>query len=166
VRSTESAQRYPDEGSDNEHRMQDETVVSEFTHQAETFNASAVARAAHTRDELVVLADPKPSQRWFELACEPNVVSRRLAPRVREVHGRPDSHHGRARPPGDSPSRDTNARFEVGDATATRLATASVDGAIARFSIHHLPVPSRLFDELARVVRPGGAVVLGRPSCR
>lgn len=53
-----------------------------------------------------------------------------------------------------------NATFAVGDATATQRETASVDGAIARFTIHHLPVPSRLFEELARVVRPGGTIVL------
>ena len=36
----------------------------------------------------------------------------------------------------------------------------SFDGAVTRFSIHHIPVPSRLIDELARVVRPGGTIVI------
>jgi len=141
--------------------MQDETIVEEFTQQAETFNASAAANARETLDELVALAAPRSSQRWLEAACGPGVVSRRLAPLVREVHGidltpamidvarREAAHAGI-----------TNATFEVGDATATPLATASVDGAVARFTIHHLPVPSRLIDELARLVRPGGTIVL------
>ena len=59
-----------------------------------------------------------------------------------------------------------NATFGVGDATATQLETASVDGAIARFTIHHLPVPRRLVEELARVVRPGGTSVLADDVAR
>lgn len=50
--------------------------------------------------------------------------------------------------------------FAVGDATALALEDGSVDGAVARFTIHHVPLPGRLVDELARVVRPGGLVVL------
>ncbi|MGZ4250562.1 MAG: class I SAM-dependent methyltransferase [Solirubrobacteraceae bacterium] len=53
-----------------------------------------------------------------------------------------------------------NATFAVGDATALDLPTASFDGAIARYMLHHVPAPSRVFGELARVVRPGGHVVL------
>jgi SAM-dependent methyltransferase len=53
-----------------------------------------------------------------------------------------------------------NATFAVGDATALDLPDASLDGAIARFTLHHVPVPGRLLQELARVVRPGGCIVL------
>jgi SAM-dependent methyltransferase len=53
-----------------------------------------------------------------------------------------------------------NATFAVGDATGLELPTASVDGAITRFSIHHVPAPIRLLTELARVVRPGGRIIL------
>ena len=53
-----------------------------------------------------------------------------------------------------------NATFSVGDATALPDPDGAYDGAIARFTLHHVPVPARLVEELARVVRPGGAVVL------
>jgi SAM-dependent methyltransferase len=53
-----------------------------------------------------------------------------------------------------------NVEFSVGDATALDAADGSFDGALARFTIHHVPVPARLVEEMARVVRPGGAVVL------
>jgi SAM-dependent methyltransferase len=53
-----------------------------------------------------------------------------------------------------------NATFGVGDATDTGLPPASFDGAASRFAIHHIPAPGRLVGELARVVRPGGRVVL------
>jgi SAM-dependent methyltransferase len=141
--------------------MQDETIITEFTQQAEAFNASAVARDAETLDALVRLAAPQAGERWLEAACGPGIISRNLAPRVGEVHGvdltpamvelarREAAQAGLG-----------NATFAVGDATALELPTASVDGAIARFTIHHIPVPARLVEELSRVVRPGGRIVL------
>src|SRR5881409_3090590 len=48
----------------------------------------------------------------------------------------------------------------VGDAAALDFADASFDGAVTRFSLHHVRVPGRVVAEMARVVRPGGAVVV------
>jgi SAM-dependent methyltransferase len=141
--------------------VQDETLLAEFTHQAEGFNRSVVAHAGETLDALVALAAPAPAERWLDVACGPGIVSRALARHAGEVHGvdmtpamievarREAAAAGLA-----------NATFAAGDATALDLAQASFDGAVARFAIHHLPVPSRLVGELARVVRPGGRIVL------
>jgi SAM-dependent methyltransferase len=141
--------------------MQDETVVVEFTRQAEAYNLADVVHAAATLDSLVAFARPQAGERWLEAACGPGVVARRLAPLVGEVHGvdltpamvelaRREALAGGLR----------NATFEVGDATDLDLPAATFDGALARFAIHHVPVPARLVEELARVVRPGGVVVL------
>ena len=53
-----------------------------------------------------------------------------------------------------------NIDFSLGDATALALADDSFDGAVNRFSLHHIPVPQRLLEEMARVVKPGGWVVV------
>jgi SAM-dependent methyltransferase len=53
-----------------------------------------------------------------------------------------------------------NAVFSVGDAPALGFGEGSFDGAVTRFSLHHIPLPGRVVEQLARVVRPGGAVVL------
>ena len=53
-----------------------------------------------------------------------------------------------------------NATFEVADATATHFDSASFDHAVTRFSLHHIPAPVRLMRELARVVRPGGKIIV------
>lgn len=50
-----------------------------------------------------------------------------------------------------------NAEFSVGDATALEFEDASFDGAVTRFSLHHIPVPGRVVAEMARVVGPGGS---------
>lgn len=141
--------------------MQDETIVAEFTQQAEAFNESAVARAPETLDDLVRLAAPEAGERWLDVACGPGIVTRALAPHAREVHGvdmTPAMVELARREA--AAARLVNTTFAVGDATALAIPTASVDGAVARFSIHHHPVPSRLLEELTRVVRPQGRVIL------
>ena len=132
-----------------------------FTEQAQTFNASAVANAAETLDAILAAAQPQPSERWLEAACGPGIISRRLAPHVASMHGVDitpamiEVAREEARATGID-----NATFQAVDATATGLDAASFDGAVTRFSIHHLPVPARLFTELARLVRPGGRIVI------
>jgi SAM-dependent methyltransferase len=139
--------------------MQDDRLVGEFTHQAESFNASEAANARATLDELVDFAAPRADERWLEAACGPGVVARALAPHAMSVHGvdlTPAMIELARREAAGLP----NVTFEVGDATALREPDGAYDGAIARFTIHHVPVPQRLVDELARVVKPGGSVVL------
>jgi ubiquinone/menaquinone biosynthesis C-methylase UbiE len=141
--------------------MHDADVVAEFTQQAETFNDSATARSEEMLDRLIVLGQPAPDERWLEAACGPGIISRRLARHVREVVG-VDMTPAMI----EVARRDTaragigNATFAVGDATGLEFPDASFDGAISRFSIHHIPAAGRVFEELARVVAPGGRVVL------
>ncbi len=141
--------------------MHDETTVEAFTQQAETFASSAIAHASETLDGLVRLADPRAGERWLDVACGPGIVCRALAPHVAEVHGidlTPEMVRVARRET--AAAGLDNATFGVGDATALELPDARLDGAVARFAIHHIPLPGRLFDELARVVRPGGRVVV------
>jgi len=120
-----------------------------------------VANANEILDTIVDHAQPQRSERWLEAACGPGIVSRRFAPLAKSVHGVDlvpamiDTARREAAAAGID-----NLTFEVADATATELPTASFDGAVTRFSIHHLPVPARLFGELARVVRPGGRIAV------
>jgi len=139
--------------------MQDERLVGEFTHQAESFNRSQAANARETLEALVELAAPQPGERWLEAACGPGVVSRALAPRAGSVHG-VDLTPAMVELARREAAGLDNATFAVGDATALDDADGSYDGALARFTIHHVPVPARLVEELARVVRPGGHLLL------
>jgi SAM-dependent methyltransferase len=139
--------------------MTDETLVGEFTHQAESFNRSQAANARETLAALVELAGPKPDERWLEAACGPGIVTRALAPRAGSVRG-VDLTPAMVELARREAAGLDNVTFEVGDATALDEADGAYDGAIARFTLHHVPVPARLVEEMTRVVRPGGAVVL------
>jgi SAM-dependent methyltransferase len=137
------------------------TNVDRFTAQAETVNRSGVANDAELLDRLIRFAAPHADERWIDVACGPGVVARALAPNVRHVTGvdatpamvdlarREAAVHGVE-----------NASFTVGDAGALALPDASFDGGLARFALHHIPRPERVVGELARVVRPGGRVLV------
>lgn len=134
-------------------------VVGEFTHQAEAFNRSAVMRSPDTLDRLLEALPAAPGQRWLDAACGPGVVARALArsvgavegvdltPAMVEVARREADREGVA-----------NATFAVGDATRLEFPDGGFDGAVTRFSLHHVPLPGRVLEELARVVRPGGTI--------
>ena len=141
--------------------MEPDQVVREFTHQSESFNVAPVMRSADTLGRLVDLIPAAPDAHWLDAACGPGLVARALAPRVGEVHGvdmTPAMVEVARREAGAEGIG--NAVFSVGDATALDFADASCDGAVTRFSLHHIPLPGRVVTELARVVRPGGAVVV------
>jgi SAM-dependent methyltransferase len=141
--------------------MTQKEIVGEFTHQAESFAASTVAQSSRTLDELLRLAAPRPGQRWLEVACGPGIISRRLAGEVAEVHGidvTPAMIEVARREAARAGAG--NATFALGDATALKEPDGSFDGAITRFSLHHIPAPGRVLEEMARVARPGSAIVV------
>ena len=53
-----------------------------------------------------------------------------------------------------------SVRFEVGELESIPLDSASVDLAVCALALTHLPDPGPAIEELARVVRPGGHVVV------
>lgn len=136
-------------------------VVREFTHQAESFNRSPVMRSADTLDRLVDALPAGSDQLWLDAACGPGLVARALAPLVGGVVGvdltpamlevarREAAHDGLG-----------NVRFEAGDVTRLEFGDGTFDGALTRFSLHHIPLPGRVVSELARVTRPGGTLVV------
>lgn len=53
-----------------------------------------------------------------------------------------------------------NVSFAVGDAEALPFKPRSFDAVLCSNSFHHYPHPERFFAEVARVLRPGGRLVL------
>jgi SAM-dependent methyltransferase len=138
-----------------------DVVVGEFTHQAEAFNRSPGHRSADTLGRLIESIPSARHESWLDAACGPGLVSRALARRVGAIHGIDLTPamvalaKREARREGIS-----NATFSLGDATSLEFGDESFDGVVSRFSLHHIPVPGRAIVEFARVVRPGGAVVV------
>lgn len=136
-------------------------IRDEFAHQAESFARSPTMSLAETLGVLVDLVPPDPEADWIEVACGPGLIARALAPRVGSVAGLDltPAMIEKARVDATAAAVD-NVSFEVGDATALDLPDDSLDGAITRFSLHHIPAPVRVLEEMRRVVKPGGYVVV------
>jgi SAM-dependent methyltransferase len=137
------------------------SIREEFAHQADAFARAPALSGAATLDVLVELAPEDAEARWVEIACGPGLIARAMAPRVGSVLGVDLTpamiEKGRA----DAAAAGVeNVSFEVGDATALDLPDDSFDGAITRFSLHHIPAPIRVLEEMRRVVKPGGYVVV------
>jgi SAM-dependent methyltransferase len=140
----------------------EESIRDEFTHQAESFARSAAMSSAEMLGALAQLVPEDAGASWIEVACGPGLVAREIAGRVGSVRGvdltpamlETARREAAARGIG-------NVEFSEGDATALRFDGDGFDGAITRFSLHHIPAPARVVAEMARVVRPGGLVVVG-----
>jgi SAM-dependent methyltransferase len=64
----------------------------------------------------------------------------------------------------DAVRRVPGALFTVGDLAALPLATASVDVVVCFEAIEHVDDPYRALDELARVLAPGGSLLVSSPN--
>ncbi len=139
-----------------------DAIRAEFTHQSSSFGRAAVMTSAETLGALVEIVPEDAAGAWVDLACGPGLVTRAVAGRVGSVLGLDltpamvEEAKRRAEEEGVA-----NVEFSVADATATELPEASFDGAITRLSLHHIPGPARVVAEMARLVRPGGCVVIG-----
>jgi SAM-dependent methyltransferase len=142
--------------------MYEDSIREEFTHQSGSFGKAAVMTSAEMLGALIELVPEDASARWIETACGTGLVSRALAGKVGSVTGvdLTPAMLEQAKS-GAADEGVENAGFSVGDATALEFADGSFDGAVTRLSLHHIPLPGRAIAELARVVRPGGTVIVG-----
>jgi SAM-dependent methyltransferase len=141
--------------------MYEESIRAEFTHQTESFARNRIATAAETLGVVVDLVPADREASWLEVACGPAAISRALAAKVGRVQGI-DLTPAMVDKAREEAGREGigNAEFSVGDATSLEFGDASFDGAVTRFSFHHIPAPQRVLEEMARVVRPGGWVIV------
>ncbi len=137
------------------------SIRDEFAHQADAFARSPTMSLVETLGVVVDLAPVDPGARWVEIACGPGLIARAMAPRVRSVLGLDltPAMVEKARSEAAAAAVE-NVSFELGDASALDLPDDAFDGAITRFSLHHIPAPVRVLEEMRRVVRPGGWVAV------
>lgn len=118
-------------------------------------------RSQETLGALIDLLPTDDRQGWIDVACGPGLVARALAPRVGAVVG-VDLTEAMVELGAAEAAREGvgNLRFVRGDVARLPFRDATFDGAVTRFSFHHIPLPGRCLEEMARVVRPGGWVAV------
>jgi SAM-dependent methyltransferase len=141
--------------------MYEDSIRTEFTHQSRSFGTSPAMTSAETLGALIALIPGNAGGDWIDVACGPGVVSRATAVRVGSVKGvdLTPAMIAEAERRADDEGIE-NVGFALGDATALEFADDSFDGAITRLSLHHIPAPGRVVAEMARLVRPGGWILV------
>jgi ubiquinone/menaquinone biosynthesis C-methylase UbiE len=97
----------------------------------------------------------------LDLGCGPGIVTAYLAPNVREVVAYDltpemlDKARQRCQKAGLK-----NVRFELGSAEQLPFKNESFDCVVIRLTIHHFPEPRRVMEEVVRVTRRKGKVVV------
>jgi SAM-dependent methyltransferase len=136
-------------------------VVVQFSAQVERFVGSPHANATESLVRLRAAVAPSATDRVLDVGCGPGLVARTLAPRVRSFVGVDVTpamiERARALAAGAGLS---NAEFVVGDAVALSFEAASFDVVVTRLALHHMPDPGAVLSEVARVLRPGGRLVV------
>lgn len=141
--------------------MYEDSIRGEFAHQTDVFSRAGALKQDAILGAVLGAVPADPGARWLEVACGAAMVGRALAPRVGSVHGvdLTPAMIERARKEAAAEGLG-NAEFSLGDATRLEFEDGSFDGAVTRFSFHHIPAPQRALEEMVRVVRPGGHVVV------
>jgi ubiquinone/menaquinone biosynthesis C-methylase UbiE len=136
-------------------------VTEEFARQAETFAVWAENVDADVGARFGAALGEAARGRLIDIACGPGVVTAALAPKAASVVAfdatAPMLDKARARC---AKAGVRNVEFKSGDAENLPFADAEFDGAVTRAAVHHFAEPQRAFDEMFRVLRPGGAIVV------
>src|SRR5258706_6220883 len=141
---------------DHENRVRDE-----FTRQAETFSASAaIIDTALTQHFITALGEAIKGA-VLDVACGPGILSAAMAKAARDVVAfdltpqmlKKAAHRC-------SEAGLDNVTFREGNATELPFADAAFDAVVTRLSVHHFDRPGRVFEEIFRVLRPGGSFVI------
>jgi ubiquinone/menaquinone biosynthesis C-methylase UbiE len=142
-----------------EDRQQKELVRERFTKTAEVFGRYSVAQRGPDVEALARALKTMSSDRAVDLACGAGTLAMRFARRVGWICGLDltPAMLDRARRWA-AADRLTNLDFAVGDAHALPFADATLDIAATSYSLHHMPDPSRVIREMARIVKRGGRV--------
>ena len=95
----------------------------------------------------------------LESACGTGMFSVKIAPRVNALTAT-DFSDGMLKRAKKKCSKFSNVLIESGDITALKYEDNSFDKAVAANVIHLLDDPKKAIDELKRVVKPGGTIVI------
>jgi ubiquinone/menaquinone biosynthesis C-methylase UbiE len=141
---------------DHENRVRDE-----FTRQAETFSASAAITDTALTQRFVTALGEAVQGSVLDVACGPGILSAAIAKAARDVVAldlTPQMLKKAAQRC--SEAGVDNVTFREGNAAALPFANAAFDAAVTRLSVHHFDRPSRVIEEIFRVLRPGGSFVI------
>lgn len=137
-----------------------ETVVRQFSLQSDAFARCPAHADIKSVAVFTELGGFSSTHTLLDAGCGPGIVSAALARQVGRVEGVDLTPamialaEQRALAEGLA-----NVRFQVGDMSSLPFEDASFDGAVSRYTVHHLDHPIAALSEMVRVTKPGGTIV-------
>lgn len=155
--------RVPDADAEARRRRIADAVREQFGRQAAQYVTSPSHAGGDTLAMTVALADPRPGERAADVATGTGHTALALAPRLAPglllavdlTRPMLDEARRLAAERGVAP-----LHCVIGAAEALPIATASLDLVTCRIAPHHFADPARFVFEAARVLRPGGRLVV------
>jgi ubiquinone/menaquinone biosynthesis C-methylase UbiE len=136
-------------------------VTDEFGRQAQTFDLWAEKTDDQVADRFRTALAKAGQGNVLDVACGPGVVTAAIAPGAASVMAFDATEQmlekARARC---AKAGLRNVEFRRGDAESLPFEEAQFDGVVTRLAVHHFANPQRAFDEMFRVIRPHGTVVI------
>ena len=130
---------------------------------------------ASLQDKAVEELDLRPDDRVLDVACGAGKLVRAIAPRVARAVGVDLSpgmiEEARRRTDRETPAASGRIEFLVGPSDRLPFADGEFTALITTTAFHHFPDPAGSVREMARVLAPGGRIVIGdsvrdRPAAR
>ncbi|WP_336762640.1 class I SAM-dependent methyltransferase [Asaia sp. VD9] len=148
----------------------DTRIIDQFTRWASPFAALPLHAEAESMAHTIAACAVEPGMSVLDVACGPGIVACALAKEGGVVTGIDltpamiDQAQQRARQTG------TTACFQIGNARALPFADGAFHRVVTRYSFHHMETPALCLQEMVRVCRPGGRVIVidatPTPECR
>lgn len=136
-------------------------VQQQFRRQAEAYSTMKVVTDPRILEHMVELSSVTPQARVLDVACGPGFVAMAFAPKCRAVFGIDATDRLIARARADTDRRRlTNVNFMLGNVERMPFGAGEFDVAACRFAFHHFARPRVVLGEMARVLRPGGRMVI------
>ena len=138
-----------------------ETVNQQFSQVAANYTTSAVHAKGEDLPEMVRHAALRGDETVLDAGCGAGHTALIFAPHVSHVAAVDLSDAMLEECRTTAAARDiTNIDFRVGDVENLDFADRSFDLVVSRYSAHHWPHPQLALAEFARVLRPGGKLIL------
>jgi len=142
-------------------------VLAERRARSREFFEGAAGEWDRVRDEMFgsrglllgLLGLLQPTMTVADLGCGTGAVSEALAPVVRQVFA-VDGSQGMLDAAGDRLRRFDNVEVRRGELEALPLEDAAADAATLILVLHHVPDPAEALREVARILRPGGRLLI------